>query len=161
TAGIRRRGRVSAGIEYYSVLRSVKAIQRADVALLVIDAAEGITAQDVHVAGYIQEEHKGIVIVVNKWDLIGQKDPDAFTRLVRQEIKFFPHAPVVFTSALQGRGVDRVLRSSVQVYEEERRRIPTTALNQAVKDALATHAPASHKGRALKFYFATQVGTSP
>lgn len=161
TAGMRRRGRVEAGIEYYSVLRAVRAMQRADVAVLVLDASQGVTAQDTHVAGYIQEEHKGIVIVVNKWDLISPKDPDAFTRHVRHEIKFFPHAPVLFTSALQKRGVDRVLKAAVKVYDEERKRIPTTALNQAVKDALASHSPPSHKGKPLKFYYATQVATSP
>ncbi|MCX6022379.1 MAG: ribosome biogenesis GTPase Der, partial [Chloroflexi bacterium] len=161
TAGMRRRGRISAGVEYYSVLRAVKAMQRADVAVLVLDAFEGVTAQDVHVAGYVQDENKGIVVVVNKWDLVSPKDPTAWTAMVRHALKFFPHAPVVFTSALQGRGVDKVLKAAVKIHEERSKKIPTTALNLAVKDALATHAPPSYRGKTFKIYYASQVASNP
>ncbi|MBI4497013.1 MAG: ribosome biogenesis GTPase Der [Chloroflexi bacterium] len=161
TAGMRRRGRITGGIEYYSVLRSVRAIQRADVALLVLDATEGVTAQDTHVAGYIQDEAKGLVVVANKWDLVPQPDTEHFTRLVREHLKFIPNAPIVFTSATLGRGVEPVLAAAVAVYQERAKRVGTGTLNQILAEALAAHSPPSKKGRQLKIYYATQVAVHP
>ena len=106
TAGIRRRGRIGAGIEKYSVIRALRAIDRADVALLVLDAIEPVTAQDMHIAGYIQQAAKGVVLVVNKWDLIADKNTAGCTRYIRSQLKFVDSAPILYTSAKTGQGVD-------------------------------------------------------
>jgi GTP-binding protein len=163
TAGIRRRGRVEPGVEKYSVLRSLRAVSRADVVLLVIDAAEGITAQDAHVASYALEAEKGFVIVVNKWDLI-EKDTftaDRYTDEVRQAFKFLPDPPVVFISALTGQRVPRVLDAALQVYDRRHQRIPTARLNQIFAEAQAAH-PAPHvRGKQFRVYYATQPEVNP
>ncbi|MDP7240367.1 MAG: ribosome biogenesis GTPase Der, partial [Dehalococcoidia bacterium] len=109
TAGLRRRGHISPGVERYSMLRAMRAIGRADVAILVIEALSGITAQDMHIAGFVQDAYKGIVVVVNKWDLVEQPDMASYVAYLRNKFRFIPYAPVVFTSALRGTGVDGVL----------------------------------------------------
>ena len=109
TAGIRRRGRVEAGIERYSVIRALRAIDRADVVLLVLDATELVTAQDTHIAGYIQQAAKGIVLIVNKWDLVENKDITEWNKYIRSQLKFVAYAPVLYTSAKLGQGVDKVM----------------------------------------------------
>jgi GTP-binding protein len=163
TAGIRRRGRIEQGIEKYSVLRSLRAVNRADVVLLVIDAAEGITAQDTHVASYALEAFKGFVIVVNKWDLI-EKDTftaDRYTDQVRYAFKFLPDPPVLFISALTGQRVPRVLPAALQVYDRRQQRVPTAQLNQIFAEAQAAH-PAPHvRGRRFRIYYATQPEVNP
>lgn len=163
TAGIRRRGRVDRGIEQYSVLRSMRAIDRADVVLLVIDATEGFTAQDLHIAGYIEEQKKGVVVVVNKWDLI-EKDSstmDEYREQARRELNFMPYAPLVFVSAKFGQRVQQVLDSALAVVAERRKRVPTAALNKMLKQAVADHPPSSRPGKWLKFLYATQADVSP
>ena len=143
TAGIRRRGRVERGIEKYSVLRAMKAISRADVAILLLDAQDLVTAQDAHVAGYIQEEMRSIIVLVNKWDLI-TKDTytmDAYTKQIRADLKFLDYVPVLFISALTGQRVHKVLPLALQVYEERMVRIPTSELNRLVEDATIRHSP--------------------
>jgi GTP-binding protein len=163
TAGIRRRGRVDRGIEKYSVLRSMRAIDRADVVLLVIDATEGFTAQDLHIAGYIAEQKKGVVVVVNKWDLV-EKDTstmDEYRQKARQALDFMPYAPLVFVSAKFGQRVNQVLDSALSVVAERHRRVPTAALNKMLKDAIAAHPPPSKPGKWLKFLYATQADVSP
>lgn len=163
TAGIRRRGRVDRGIEQYSVLRSMRAIDRADVVLLVIDATEGFTAQDLHIAGYIAEQKKGVVVVVNKWDLV-EKDTstmDEYRQQARQALDFMPYAPLVFVSAKFGQRVNQVLDSALSVVAERQRRVPTAALNKMLKDAIAAHPPPSKPGKWLKFFYATQADVSP
>lgn len=163
TAGIRRRGRIDRGIEQYSVLRSMRAIDRADVVLLVIDATEGFTAQDLHIAGYIAEQKKGIVVVVNKWDLI-EKDSstmDEFREEARRQLDFMPYAPLVFVSAKFGQRVNQVLDAALAVVSERHKRVPTAALNKMLKDAVAAHPPPSKPGKWLKFYYATQADVSP
>jgi len=163
TAGIRRRGKIERGLEYYSVLRALRAINRCDVALLLIDATEGVTAQDTHVASYILEEEKSAVVVVNKWDAI-EKDTYTmhwYTQHVREQLKFMDYVPVLFISALTGQRVHKVIPTAVQVAEERRVRIPTAELNRLIREATAKHAPPSKAGRRLRIYYATQADIDP
>ena len=163
TAGIRRRGHIETGVEKYSVIRSMSAIERADVALLVVDATSGLTAQDAHIAGYVLESWKSAILVVNKWDAIS-KDTytmDNFTKQVRQELNFMDYVPVLFISALTGQRVDQVLPLALQVQEERLVRISTSQLNQVLQKAQDTHPAPSHAGRQLRMYYATQVRSDP
>lgn len=163
TAGIRRRGKVEPGVEKYSVLRSMQAIERADVSLLLVDATQGITAQDTHIAGYILEKWKSAVVIVNKWDAI-EKDThtmDEFTRHVRQELNFVDYVPVLFISAKTGQRVDRVLPLALEMQEERLVRLSTSQLNQIIQKAQDTHPPPSHAGRQLRIYYGTQVRSDP
>lgn len=163
TAGIRRRGKVEPGIEKYSVLRAYRSIQRADVALLLIDANDGVTAQDAHIAGMIVDEKKSVIIVVNKWDAV---EKDAFTinefeKKVRQDLNFISYAPILYVSALTGKRIHQVLETAVLVQEERMRRIPTSELNRIIREALIRHAPASKQPRKLKIYYGSQVRVDP
>jgi GTP-binding protein len=163
TAGIRRRGRIEQGIEHFSVLRSMRAIDRADVVLLVVDSTEGFTAQDLHIAGYVEEQKKGIVVIVNKWDLI-EKDSstmDLYRDEAKRQLDFLPYAPLVFISAKFGQRVQNVLEMALLVEAERRKRVSTSALNKLLREAVAAHAPASKPGKWLKFYYATQADVSP
>jgi len=166
TAGIKRRGKVANGpaAERYSTLRALKAISRADVAVLVLDANDGLTAQDAHVAGYVIEEGKGLVIAVNKWDIIESKTPksfDEFVATVRRELQFVDYAPVVSISAKTGQRVQRVLELAVDVWGERRRRIGTGELNRLVSAAVERNPPAIVHGKRSKIRYATQVGVAP
>lgn len=164
TAGIRRRGRIERGLEKYSVLRAMRAIERADVALILLDAEEGITAQDTHVAGMILEQLKGVAIVVNKWDLIIKDNEtfNAYTREIREAFKFIPYAPLIFISAKTGQRVDQVLPTVLQIAEERKRRISTAELNTLLRHAIDDHPPTSiHKGAHLRLYYATQPQAEP
>ena len=171
TAGIRRRGRIERGIEKYSVLRALRAIDRADVVLLVMDGLDGVAAQDTHIAGYVREAYKGLVAVVNKWDLVreraraeklrGDTLTQEYTAVVREALNFMDYVPVLFLSAKTGQRVPQVLETALAVQAERGRRIATSELNQAVQDALARHAPPSERGRALKVYYTTQATTDP
>ncbi len=165
TAGIRRRGRVEHGdVEQYSVVRSMKAIGRCDVAILVIDAVEGFTAQDLHIAGYVQEEAKGLVVVVNKWDAI-EKDSNTITEYkeaAARALDFMAYAPLVFISALTGQRVANVPATVLEVLEERQKRVSTGQLNRVIREAISAHPPAeSTRGRYLKFSYATQPRVSP
>lgn len=163
TAGIRRRGKIEVGVEKYSVMRTLKAIERADVALLLIDATTGITAQDAHIAGFILQEWKSVVIVVNKWDAI-EKDSYSvtnFTRLIRQELHFLDYVPVLFISAKTGLRVEQVLETAIKVQEERLVRLSTSQLNQILQKAQDRHPAPSHAGRQLKIYYGTQVRSDP
>ncbi len=164
TAGIRRRGKIEQGLEKYSVLRALRTIERADVALLLIDAEEGITAQDTHVAGMILEQLKGVAILVNKWDLIIKDDEtfNAYTRHVREAFKFIPYAPLPFISAKTGQRLDQVLPLALEIAQERQRRIPTAELNVLLREAVYDHPPtATHKGAHLRIYYATQPQAAP
>jgi GTP-binding protein len=163
TAGIRRRGRIEPGVEKYSVLRALRAIERADVSLLVIDATSGITAQDTHIAGFILDSWKSAVVVVNKWDAI-HKDShtmDQFTQQVRQELNFMDYVPILFISALTGQRIEQVLPMALRVQEERLIHLPTSKLNAIFQEAQHTHPAPSHAGRQLKIYYATQVRSDP
>jgi GTP-binding protein len=165
TAGIRRRGRVEHGeVEQYSVLRSMKAISRCDVAILVIDAVDGFTAQDLHIAGYVQEEAKGLVVAVNKWDAV-EKDTDTmaeYTEKAARALDFMAYAPLVFISALTGQRVNKLPETVLAVLEERNKRVPTAQLNRLIREAMVTHPPSeAARGRYLKFSYATQPRVSP
>jgi GTP-binding protein len=163
TAGIRRRGRIEPGIEKYSVLRSSRAVARADVVLLVVDATELLAAQDQHIAGQIEREGKGCILVVNKWDLI-EKDTHTVRRFqdaIARELNFMPWVPTLFTSALTGQRVNRVLDEVLAVDQERHKRISTGQLNDLVSRAVTTHPPTSRKGRLLRLYYCTQTDVAP
>jgi GTP-binding protein len=163
TAGIRRRGKIERGVEKYSVLRSFKAIERADVVLLLIDAADGITAQDTHIAGFILDAWKSTVVLVNKWDTIlkDNETTENYTRHVRRELNFMDYVPMLFISAKTGQRVDQVLTIALRVQEERMARITTAMLNRVLREAQDAHPAPSHAGRQLKIYYGAQVRVDP
>jgi GTP-binding protein len=161
TAGIRRRGRWGVGVERYGIIRALRAIDRADVVLLVLDATEMVTAQDKHIAGYVQEAVKGVVLVVNKWDLLENKEIAEYNRHIRSQLRFVSHAPIVYTSAMLGQEVDRVVPEAFEVYQERHKRLPTTVVNSVVQEAVAAHHPPRKSGRQLKILYATQAEVNP
>ena len=166
TAGIRRRGKVASGpaAERYSTLRALSALSRADVAVLVIDAVEGLTAQDAHVAGYAVEEGKGLVIAVNKWDLVAEKTDktfDQYIEWIRNEVPFLDFAPIVSISAKTGQRVGRVLEAAVDIWAERRRRISTGELNRVLLAATERTPPPPVRGRRPKLFYATQAAIAP
>ncbi|MDO5491789.1 MAG: ribosome biogenesis GTPase Der [Bacillota bacterium] len=163
TAGIRRKSRVSENIERFSVLRAVAATERCDVCVLMIDGQEGITEQDKKIAGIAHEAGKGIVIAVNKWDLV-KKETNTMSRFRRElarELAFMSYAPAVFISALTGQRVDQVLETAHMVAENRAMRVSTGQLNTVITDATMMKQPPSDKGRRLKIYYVTQVGVKP
>ena len=163
TAGIRRRGRIEPGVEKYSVLRTLRAIERASVVVLVVDATTGLTAQDAHIAGFILEAWKSALVAVNKWDAI-PKDTytmEQFTQQVRQDLNFMPYVPVLYISAKTGQRVDQVLPTALRVHEERLVRLSTSQLNQVIQKAQDKHPAPSHAGRQLKIYYGTQVRSDP
>jgi GTP-binding protein len=166
TAGIRRRGKVAGGpaAERYSTMRALTALARADVAVLVIDAVEGLTSQDAHVAGYAVEEGKGLILAVNKWDLVAEKTDrtfDQYVEWIRNEVPFIEFAPVVSISAKTGQRVGRVLELAVDIWAERRRRIPTGELNRLVTTATDRTPPPMVRGKRPKIFYATQVAIAP
>ncbi len=161
TAGIRRRGRLGVGVERYSVIRTLRAIDRADVVLLVLDATEMVTAQDTHIAGYIQRAEKGIVLIVNKWDLVEDKTAANYDRYLRSHLKFLPYAPVLYASAKSGQGVDMIIPQAHQVYQQRLKRLPTAEVNNVVQQAITAHNLPRAGTRQLKVLYATQTGVSP
>jgi GTP-binding protein len=163
TAGIRRRGRIDPGVEKYSVIRALRAIDRADVVLLLIDATEGVTAQDAHIAGMAIDKLKSAVVIVNKWDAI-EKDTHtmtSYTEHVRDGLNFLSFVPVLFISAKTGQRVGQVIPTAIRVQEERFRRIPTGQLNRVLQKAMDSHAPPTRRGKRLKIFFVTQVRTDP
>ncbi len=163
TAGIRRPGKVARGVEYYSVLRALRALRRADVGLLVIDGYEGVRAQDTHVAGAIIDEWASVVVLINKWDLV-EKGPETrmeYAHWVRNTLRFLDYVPVLFISALTGQGVHEVLPTALEVWRARFDRIRTSELNRIVQDAVAKHAPPSKRGRRLRIYYASQPEVDP
>ncbi len=166
TAGIRRRGKVASGpaAERFSTLRALKAIGRADVAVLVIDAVEGLTAQDAHVAGYVVEEGKGLVIAVNKWDLVESKTGrtfDQYVEWIQNEVPFLDFAPVVSISARTGQRVSRVLEMAIDIWGERRKRVSTAELNRVVRVAVERQVPPVVKNRRPKIFYGTQAAVAP
>lgn len=162
TAGIRKSGKIFEKIEKYSVLRSMKAIERSDVCLLVINAEEGIIEHDKHIASYALEAGKPIVIVVNKWDTVNDKnDISSFTKLVRTEFKFISYAPIVFVSALTKKRIFTIIPEIDKVFDNSRKKIKTNILNDVIRDAVLLKAPPSYKGKRLKISFIEQTGINP
>ena len=163
TAGIRRKSKVTEDIERYSVIRAVAAIERSDVALLMIDAAEGITEQDKKIAGVAHEAGKGIIVVVNKWDLIAKETNTMrdFKRKIEAEFPFMTYAPSVFISVKDHQRIDNVINMAKYVAETRAMRVPTGQLNALLQDAMMMKQPPSDKGRRLRIYYVTQVGIKP
>ncbi len=163
TAGMRRKARIDEPIERYSVIRSLRAVDRSDVVLMVISAPDGVTEQDKKIAGYAHESGKGCIIVVNKWDLIEKdsKTPLKFTDDIRDELGFLQYAPIIYISALTKQRIHRVPELVKYVAEQQNMRIKTSVLNELIRDALSVNPPPSHKGKPLKIYFMTQADVHP
>lgn len=163
TAGIRRRGKIDPGVEKYSVLRAIKSLRRADVSLLLIDGAEGVTSQDAHVGGMLAEESAGVIILVNKWDAV-EKDAHTmptYEAQVRNDLNFLSYAPIMFISAESGQRVNKILPAVMEVHEARQRRVTTGELNNLMRDAIMAHPPPSKAGVRLKFYYGTQASVAP
>jgi GTP-binding protein len=161
TAGIRRRGRVKAGVEKYSVLRSMRAIDRADIVLLVVDGSEMTAAQDAHIAGYIHDAAKGLAIIVNKWDLVEDKDVSRWEKLIKNEFKFAHYAPILYTSAKTGQGVDKIMPQVSEIYRERLKRPSTATVNSVIQEAVASHNRPRNRNQQLKIFYATQAEVNP
>ena len=164
TAGMRRKSKVDDAIEKYSNMRSINAIERADVCLILIDANDGVTEQDTKIAGLVHEAGKAAVIVVNKWDAVADKETNTMRDMendVRQGLSYMLYAPVVFLSALTGQRVDKLFQVIQDVHEQNTKRITTGALNSVLADATARGQPPTDKGRRLKIYYMTQASTKP
>ncbi len=163
TAGIRKRARVDEKVEKFSVMRSLMAIERADVCVIMIDATEGVTEQDTKVAGGAHQAGKACIIAINKWDLVEKdgKTMEQYTRRVREGLAYMPYAPVVFLSALTGQRVPKLFDLINMVYEQNGRRIPTGQLNSLLAETVARVQPPTDKGRRLKIYYMTQSGVRP
>ncbi|MDY6826676.1 MAG: ribosome biogenesis GTPase Der [Bacillota bacterium] len=163
TAGIRRKSRVKNSVEYYSVLRSLKAIQRADLALLLLDANEGITEQDQRLAGYVDQAGRGLILVVNKWDLQKGKEGarTAFLEQIKQSLSFVPYAPVCFVSALTGWRLPDLFPTMMETWQEQHKRVTTALLNELLADALAVNPPSQVKGKRVKIFYVTQPSVKP
>ncbi len=162
TAGLRRRANVIENVEFYSTLRTIKAIQECDVALLMIDATEGLQAQDLHILGMIIKEQKGIVILVNKWDLIEKVTNTAkeITRKIEEKIAPLSGVPILFISAITKQRVLKTLEAAMEVFQEKRRSIPTGKLNEVMQEAIHAHHPPSHRGKIIRIKYVTQVPAS-
>ena len=163
TAGIRRKGRVALKLEKFSVIQALKALDRADIALMVIDGTEGITDQDLTIAGYAAERGRAVVLVVNKWDLVPKDHSTAgqYVKDLREAFKFLPEIPIHFVSALTGLRVSKIMADVEKVAEEYGRQITTSALNRVLEDAQKAHQPPVYHGKRLKFFYMTQTGTCP
>jgi GTP-binding protein len=163
TAGIRRRGRIEVGVEKHAVMRAQAAAQRANVALVLIDGGEGLTAQDAHIAGLVADSHVGMVLVVNKWDL-SPPEPvyrKELSRIVRHRLRFAPWAPLCFVSAKESTGIDAMLAEALHVGEERNKRLPTAEVNAVVQRAIGHRSPPSTKGKKLKVLYVTQAQIAP
>ncbi len=163
TAGIRRPGKVEPGIEKYSVMRALKAIGRAEVVVLVLDATQGVAAQDAHIGGYILEELRSLIIVVNKWDAIAKDSHTmaAYAKKLREDLKFLEYVPVLFVSALTRQRIDQILPTALRVQRQRRLRLSTADLNRLLQEAMAANPPKTFGGRRARFYYATQAETDP
>jgi GTP-binding protein len=163
TAGIRRRGKVTRGVEKYSVLRAEQALARADIGLLVLDASEGVAAQDLHIAGYVADAYKGLIVVANKWDLVEdtEESRERFARRTLGRLRFAPWAPLAFVSAKTGLNMDGLLELALEVGETRRQRVPTAELNAVVQKAVAAHRPPSKGRRQMRILYVTQAEVNP
>ena len=161
TAGLRKKGKIYESVEKYSLLRSMKAIDRSDVCILVINAEEGIIEHDKHIASYALEKGKGLIIVVNKWDTVTDKNTNEYLKLIRSEFQFISYVPVVFTSALTKKRIHTIMPEILKVSENIKREIKTSILNDVISEAYITNLPPTYKGRRLKIYFVNQSGTKP
>ncbi len=163
TAGVRRKSRISQNLERYSVMRSISSIERCDVCVLLLDSVEGLVEQDVRLAGLVEDRGKGLVIGLNKWDLM-EKDHRTFDRMcrdIREDLFFIPHAPIISLSGLTGLRLDRIFEAVEGVYREGGKEVPTRKLNSLIEEAAQRYQPHVVRGRRVRFYYATQTGTHP
>ncbi len=163
TAGMRRKAKVDIPVERYSVVRALRAVDRSDVAVLVIDAVDGVTEQDKKIAGYVHESGKGCIIVVNKWDLITKdsKTSQKYEEDIRRELAFLQYAPILFASALTKQRVNRLADMVKFVSEQQHMRVSTSVLNELVEDAQLTNPPPAKGGKLLRIYYMTQASVQP
>lgn len=161
TAGINKRGRIQQGIEQFSFIRTIRAIDRADVALLLIDATEGITAQDIHILGYVREAYKGAILIVNKWDLVENKDVDLWVDMIRNKTKFMPYIEILFLSAKTGYGIEGILPIATRIYEQRLKRLPASLLGKFIKEAVEAHLPPKKGRMVMRILSAKQTGINP
>ncbi len=161
TAGMRKKGKVFESVEKYSLVRSLKSIDRSDICLVVINAEEGITEHDKHIAGYAIERGKGLIFVVNKWDTVKDTTIQEFEKLMRAEFQFATYAPIVFLSALTKKRIHTLMPEVLKVAENISKEIKTSILNEVINDAYQLNLPPSYKGKRLKIYFTSQTGTNP
>jgi GTP-binding protein len=161
TAGIKRRGRVDAGVDYYSLLRALQAINRCDVALLLVDASEFITAQDMHIAGYIIEAGKGMMLLVNKWDLVPREQRRRFKQAVERRLRFAPYVPVIYVSAKLASGINEILPRAWEIWQERQKRLPESAVDELVKQAINAYPPPHTGSRQLRVVRAYQDEARP
>ena len=161
TAGIRKKGKIYENIEKYSVIRAMKAIERSNVCVVVVNAEEGIIEHDKHIAGYALESGKPLVIVVNKWDTVSDKSISEYTKIIRQEFQFLSYVPVVFLSAKTKKRIHTLMPEIKKVYENSKKEIKTSLLNDVIRDAVLLNQPPSYKGKRLKIYFVHQDGICP
>jgi len=163
TAGMRKRGKIYENVEKYSLLRSLKAIDRSDVCVIVLNAEEGIIEHDKHIAGYALEAGKAVVIAVNKWDVIEDKDRmmKEFTKDIRNNFQFMPYAPIVYLSALTKKRIHTLMPMIIKAYENACREVKTSLLNDVIMDAYSLNLPPTYKNRRMKIYFSSQVGIKP
>ncbi|MCI2109979.1 MAG: ribosome biogenesis GTPase Der [Acidaminococcaceae bacterium] len=163
TAGMRRKGKIDEPIEKYSIIRTLRAVDRSDVVLMIIDAVEGVTEQDKRIAGYAHESGKGVVLVVNKWDLYKKENDSTirFTEMLRNELIYMQYAPVVFVSAVTNQRISKLPETIKQVAEANNLRVSTSVLNQVITDAVAINPPPADKGKRLKILYSTQVKVKP
>jgi GTP-binding protein len=161
TAGIKRRGRVDAGVDYYSLLRALQAINRCDVALLLIDASEFITAQDMHVAGYIIEVGRGMMLVVNKWDLVPREQRQEFKQSLERRLRFASYTPVIYVSAKLGQGIDKILPQAWEIWQERQKRLPQSEVDGLIKEVVSSHPPPPVGSRRLHIARTYQAESQP
>ncbi len=161
TAGMRKKGKVFESIEKYSLIRSLKAIDNSDICLVVINAEEGITEHDKHIAGYAIEKGKGLIFVVNKWDTVTDTTLEEYEKLMRAEFQFATYAPIVYLSALTKKRIHTLMPEVIKVAENIKKEIKTSLINEVILDAYQLNIPPSYKGKRLKIYFTSQTGTKP
>ena len=161
TAGMRKKGKVFESVEKYSLLRSLKAIDRSDICLVVINAEEGIKEHDKHIAGYAIEKGKGLIFVVNKWDTVTDTSIQEFEKLMRAEFQFATYAPIVYLSALTKKRIHTLMPEIIKVSENIKREVKTSIINEVIQDAYQLNLPPSYKGKRLKIYFTNQTGINP
>jgi GTP-binding protein len=161
TAGIRRRGRSGVGVDFYSIMRSLRAISRCDIALLVVDAAEFITAQDAHIAGYVKQACKGLMLVINKWDLISETSQEEYTSHIRERFKFLDYAPILYVSAKNGYNVGKIVPQVLNIWHERQKQLPNSVIDKLIKQAVMNQAPPRKGFKRLEVVRAYQDGTNP
>jgi len=161
TAGLRKKAKVNEDLEFYSVLRTIRVIEKADVCLLMLDAQQGIESQDMNIFHLIQKNSKGVVIIVNKWDLVEKESNTArdFERILREKLAPFNDVPIIFTSVTTKQRIHKVLESALEVYENRRRKIPTSKLNNVMLEAIEKNNPPSYRGNLIKIKYVTQLPT--